>query len=103
MANRSSLDEQAVFFEEVSDHRHVGFSQSLQRYREANFPTKLPSNLAETFRQDDRFRELQQGVETLTQRPDSIHTLKLAKAKLTQYRRKWDREPLRENRRNPGA
>ncbi|KAN0066788.1 hypothetical protein V8E54_015077 [Elaphomyces granulatus] len=61
MANCSSVNGQAAFRDEESDHRHIRYFQSLER-----LPNKLPTHLEEALNRDPRLCELEKEPNSVT-------------------------------------
>ncbi|KAN0069234.1 Protein of unknown function (DUF3435) domain containing protein [Elaphomyces granulatus] len=104
VANCSSVDGQAAFRNEESDHRHIEYFQSMEKFHEEGLPTKLPSHLADDIYHDSQLRELENEMQTLAQtgvggksrsRPKQRYANRLKKLKnqaLRQYQEQWVRE-----------
>lgn len=45
LANCSSVDGQAAFLGELSDHRHIEYFQSIERFWEPGLPHELPARV----------------------------------------------------------
>ncbi|KAJ4507488.1 hypothetical protein HRR83_004066 [Exophiala dermatitidis] len=67
VANCSSVDGQAAFRNEKSDHRHIEYFQSMEKFHEDGLPDKLPSHLEDEIYRDPELRELKQETQTFTQ------------------------------------
>jgi hypothetical protein len=80
VANCSSVDGQAAFRDEESDHRHIEYFQRLEKFHE------------EGFKRDPQFCELQNQVQTAGDNTAS----KKAKSCLTSYYKKLWRNTLRQ-------
>ena len=104
MANCSSVDGQAAFRNEKSDHRHIEYFQSIEKFHEEGLPDKLPSHLEDGIYRDPELRELEKEMQTLAQpgggskarsRPKQQYANRLKKLKkqaLRQYQETWIRE-----------
>ena len=104
VANCSSVDGQAAFRNEESDHRHIDYFQSLEKFYEEGLPDKLPTHLEEALQRDSKLCELKEEVQTLTRATSSDNALKKAKhccinhlkklksRALRQYQEHWIRE-----------
>ena len=62
MANCSSVDGQAAFRNEESDHRHIEYFQSMEKFHEEGLPDKLPSHLEDDIYRDSQLRELEKEM-----------------------------------------
>ena len=104
MANCSSVDGQAAFRDEESDHRHIEYFQGLERFHEEGLPGKLPTLLQEALNRDPQLCELEKEVQTLTRTAGADNALNKAKQRyanrlkkmkskaLLQYQEHWIRE-----------
>ncbi|OAG42721.1 AdoMet-dependent rRNA methyltransferase SPB1 [Fonsecaea monophora] len=104
VANCSSVDGQAAFRNEKSDHRHIEYFQSMEKFHEEGLPDKLPSHLDDGIYRDPELRELEKEMQTLVQpeggsiarsRPKQQYANRLKKLKkqaLRQYQENWIRE-----------
>ncbi|KAL8934961.1 MAG: hypothetical protein Q9211_004956 [Gyalolechia sp. 1 TL-2023] len=52
VANTSSVDGQAAFLGERSDHTHIDYFQGLEKFRERGLPCQLPASLEHRVNQD---------------------------------------------------
>ncbi|MCJ1474750.1 hypothetical protein MMC13_003410 [Lambiella insularis] len=104
VANCSSVDGQAVFRDEESDHRHIEFFQSLEKFHEEGLPDKLPSHLEEDINRDPDLSEFEKKIQTLAssrlddpalrkaRQHHANHLKKLKLNALRQYQTHWVRE-----------
>ncbi|EXJ95819.1 hypothetical protein A1O1_00943 [Capronia coronata CBS 617.96] len=103
MANCSSVDGQAAFREEESDHRHVEYFQGLEKFRENGLPTRLPAHLEKEVERDPELCTLKAEVQrlrtegknqdfTVAQRRLTTHSTRLKKAALDLYQECWIQE-----------
>ncbi|KAL2440885.1 hypothetical protein ABEF95_008226 [Exophiala dermatitidis] len=97
VANCSSVDGQAAFLGESSDHRHIDYFQSLEKFREQGLPCKLPAHLEETISRDPHLCELQSEVQALTLKEGQGATLTEAKRRLASYRKTLKHAALRQH------
>ncbi|KAJ9493844.1 hypothetical protein LTR99_008934 [Exophiala xenobiotica] len=63
VANRSSVDGQAAFRDEDSDHRHIEYFQSAEKFHEAGLPDRLPAHLRRKVLCEPELRESKAEVE----------------------------------------
>jgi hypothetical protein len=77
VANYSSVDGQAAFRGEESDHRHIEYFQSMEKFHEEGLPDKLPAHLEEDIHHDPQLCELKKEVHTLAR--SGVETKLLAK------------------------
>lgn len=100
MANCSSVDGQAAFRDEVSDHRHIEYFQSLEKFHEEGLPDRLPAHLEQEILRDSELcaldreaRGRQQGIGRPQTRQGYANRLRtLKRAALRQYQQNWVRE-----------
>lgn len=103
VANCSSVDGQAAFRGEESDHRHVEYFQGLEKFHENGLPTRLPAHLEKDLDQDAHLCDLKAEVQRLraegcnrefsaAQRRLTTYSTKLKKDALDLYRECWIQE-----------
>lgn len=98
------MDGQAAFRGEESDQRHIEYFQSLEKFREAGLPARLPSHLDEALTRDPKLCQIKSEIEALTEQKADIDILNKAKKRhaahlkmvktkaLRQYQQHWVRE-----------
>jgi hypothetical protein len=59
VANTSSVDGQAAFLGERTDHSHIDYFQGLEKFREPGLPCRLPASLERHVSRDPRLLELE--------------------------------------------
>ena len=96
MANCSSVDGQAAFRNEESDHRHIEYFQSLEKFHEEGLPDKLPTHLEEGLHRDSELCELKEVVQTLTRAVGGDDALNKAKQRYTNHLKKLKSRALRQ-------
>jgi hypothetical protein len=94
VANCSSVDGQAAFRDEESDHRHIEYFQSLEKFYEEGLPGKLPTHLEEALNRDPLLCELEKEVRTLTAGADNA--LNKAKQRYANHLKKTKSKALRQ-------
>lgn len=75
VANCSTVDGQAAFRGEESDQRHIEYFQSLEKFREAGLPSRLPSHMEEALTRDLQLNEMKGELEMLVKQKAGIDTL----------------------------
>lgn len=96
MANCSSVDGQAAFRDEESDHRHIEYFQSLEKFHEEGLPGKLPAHLEEALNRDPQLYELEREVQTLTRTAGDDNTLSKARQRYANHLKKMKFTALRQ-------
>jgi Protein of unknown function (DUF3435) len=94
VANTSSVDGQAAFLGETSDHSHIDYFQSLERFRESGLPCEPPVHVKQRSKDDPQFRKLEKEVQRLIHSDPTA--LKEAKRRLRNYRRALERRTLQQ-------
>ena len=97
VANCSSVDGQAAYLGESTDHRHVDYFQSLEKFREQGLPCELPAHLAESLGGDSRLVELENEVQALAGKGGASTALREAKSRRDGYRKSLKRAALRQH------
>jgi hypothetical protein len=95
VANCSSVNGQAAFLGEDSDHRHIDYFQGLERFHEQGLPYELPVDRRESLKQDPHARGLEQDVQSLEALQADQETLNKAKRRLYRYRSSLEEKALR--------
>lgn len=95
VANCSSVDGQGAFLGEPTDHRHVDYFQSLEKFREQGLPCYLPAYLKEALSRDPRLCELKRKVQALRHRKGPGSALDEAKCQLASHHKALNRAALR--------
>jgi hypothetical protein len=54
-----------AFLDEDTDHRHVDYFQSLEKFREQGLPGELPARVEEALKNDPGFVELESEIQAL--------------------------------------
>jgi hypothetical protein len=83
-----------------SDHSHIGFFQSLKRFREQGLPHDLPARLEADLNLDLQLCELRDNLHKLKLGKGSATTLQEAERRAASYYKKLYRVRLREYQRN---
>lgn len=96
VANCSSVDGQAAFQNEESDHRHIEYFQSLEGFHEEGLPGKLPTHLEEALHCDAQLCELETEVQTLTRTAAAENALNKAKQRHANHLKKMKSKALRQ-------
>ena len=73
--------------EELSDHRHIDYFQSVDRFLEPGLPSQLPARHQDALSGDTRLCELREDVETLERQQTTGTAVNEAKRRLANYRR----------------
>ena len=97
VANCSSVDGQAAFLGESSDHRHIDYFQSLEKFREQGLPCELLAHLEEAVSRDPRLCELQSEVQALTLKEGQGAALTEARRRLASHRKTLNEAALRQH------
>ncbi|KIW99701.1 uncharacterized protein Z518_11114 [Rhinocladiella mackenziei CBS 650.93] len=95
VANCSSVDGQAAFLGEPSDHRHIEYFQSVERFLEPGLPNELPARRLDELSRDPRLCELQEQLASLEREGTTGPVVNEAKRWLSNYRRKLYKKALR--------
>ena len=95
MANCSSVDGQAAFRGEESDHRHIEYFQSMEKFHEEGLPDKLPAHLEEDIHRDPELCSLEEEVHTLARSGGRDKALSKAKQRYTNHLKKAKAKALR--------
>lgn len=85
MTNCSSVDGQAAFLDETTDHRHIDYFQGLEKFREQGLPCELPVDHIEPLKRDPHMRELEQEIQRLENAQVNRSILDEARRRLSQY------------------
>lgn len=95
VANTSSVDGQAAFLGERSDHTHIDYFQGLEKFREPGLPCQLPASLEHRVNRDPRLLELERKVQEHS--PADPEAAKNAKRSLASCRKTLTRLALRQH------
>jgi hypothetical protein len=95
VANTSSVAGLEAFLDEPTDHRHVEYFQSLEKFHERGLPSELPAHLKRTLERDSRLLELRAEVQALTDVGGAGDALNKAKSRVNSYYKTLRRETLR--------
>jgi hypothetical protein len=95
VANCSSVAGLETFLGEPTDHDHVNYFQSLEKFREQGLPCELPAHLEHALKRDPHLLELQAQVQALTDERGAAGELKEAKCSVTKYFKTLKRATLR--------
>ena len=95
VANTSSVDGQAAFLGEKSDHAHIDYFQGLEKFRERGLPCQLPARLEHDVNRDPRLLELERKVQEHL--PADPEAAKEAKRRLASCRKTLTRLALRQH------
>lgn len=74
--------------EEPSDHRHIDYFQSVDRFLEPGLPHELPARLQDELNYDKLLYELQENVDSLVREEAATAVIREARRCLANYRRK---------------
>ena len=96
VANCSSVDGLETFRDKPTDHRHVEYFQSLEKFREQGLPCELPARLEYALKRDPHLLELQAEVQALTGERGAAGALNEAKCSVTSYYKTPKSNTLRE-------
>ena len=99
VANCSSVDRQAAFRDEDSDHRHIEYFQGLEKFREEGLPDRLPAHLEHKKLNDPQLRELDEGLPA-KQTTVGLRTLSRSRQRRTNLLKKLKLEALRQYQQN---
>ncbi|MCJ1426427.1 hypothetical protein MMC29_004330 [Sticta canariensis] len=103
VANTSSVDGQAAFLGESTDHAHIDYFQGLEKFHEPGLPCQLPAYLEHRVNRDPRLLELERTVrEHSPADPEGAKEAKrslavscrktLTRLALRRYQEEWVRE-----------
>lgn len=81
--------------EEASDHRHIDYFQSVDRFLEPGLPSELPARLQDELNHDERLCELQEKANSLVRDETARADVSEARRRLANYRRKLHSQALR--------
>lgn len=95
VANVSSVNGRAAFLGEQTDHSHIDYFQSLEKFREPGLPCELPAHIEESLRQDPRRQELESEVRQCTDENSS--GLVESKKRLASYVKSLKADALRQH------
>ena len=96
VANCSSVAGLETFRDKPTNHRHVEYFQSLEKFREQSLPCEFPTRLEYALKRDPHLFELQAEVQTLMGERDAAGTLNEAKCSVTNYYKTLKSNILRE-------
>lgn len=94
VANTSSVDGQAAFLGETSDHTHIDYFQGLEKFREPGLPCELPAHVEQRLNDNPQLRGLETEVQALLHRDAAAS--KEARRRLRNYRRALKQSTLRQ-------
>ena len=99
VANCSSVDGQAAFRDEDSDHRHIEYFQGLEKFREEGLPDRLPAHLEQKVLDDPQLCEVDEEIPA-KQTTGGLGTLKRGRQRRTNLLKKLKLEALRQYQQN---
>jgi len=97
VANCSSVAGLEAFRDKTTDHRHVEYFQSLEKFREQGLPCELPAHLEYALKRDPRLLGLQAEVQALTDERGAAGALNEAKCRVANYYKTLKSNTLREH------
>ncbi|KAK5332098.1 hypothetical protein LTR93_001103 [Exophiala xenobiotica] len=87
-ANCSSVDGQAAFLGEASDHSQIEYFQSADKYMEPGLPHELPARVEEELIHDPGLCGLQERVAVLERQGATGSTVRDVRRLISNYRRR---------------
>ena len=97
VANCSSVAGLETFLDESTDHRHVEYFQSLEKFHEDGLPCEPPAHLKHAMKRDPRLLELQAEVRVLIDQRGACSALDEAKRRVTNYYKTLRNNTLRQH------
>jgi len=94
VANTSSVHGQAAFLGESTNHSHIDYFQSLEKFHEPGLPCKLPAHIEDQLKRDHKVQTLEDSVHNVSYEDSAA--LRDAKKELANYPKTRKRLALRD-------
>ena len=96
VANTSSVDGQGAFLGEATEHDHIDYFQSLERYYEPGLPCELPIQLEQRLKHDPKLLVLKAEAQRSELKKDkqqlNSYWQSLKRTALRQFQQQWVKE-----------